>query len=108
MYLCNLFTQPGETDGFKTSDHIKTLEKYLGEKSIDIVIANSKPMKSSLAELYSNAEQKNPIELDKEKLEEMGIYVISDILYTVEGEVYRHDSLKLGYLIFSYLMEGKK
>ena len=108
MYLCNLFTQPGETDEFKTSDHIKELEKYLGEKSIDIVIANSKPMKSSLAELYSNSEQKNPIELDKEKLEEMGVYVISDILYTVEGDVYRHDSLKLGYLIFSYLMEGKK
>lgn len=108
MYLCNLFTQPGETDGFKTSDHIKTLESYLGKGSINIVIANSKPMKSSLAEMYSTAEQKEPIILDKDVVENMGTYVIADELYTIEDKVYRHDSLKLGYLIFSYLMEGRK
>lgn len=108
MYLCNLFTQPGETDGFKTSDHIKTLENYLGKGNIDIVIANSKPMKSSLAEMYANSEQKEPIILDKDVVEEMGTYVIADQLYTIEGNLYRHDALKLGYLIFSYLMEGRK
>lgn len=108
MYLCNLFSQPGETDDFKASDHIKMLENYLGKGKIDIIIANSEPISSSLAKKYATAEQKNPIELDRDKLEEMGVYVIGNKLYTIEDKVYRHDSLYLGYLIFSYLMEGRK
>lgn len=108
MYLCNLFTQPGETDDFKVSDHLKILEKYLGEGTINLVVANSKPMSSALAEKYSTDEQKDPVVLDKETLEKMGVYVISDKLYTISEGFYRHDALKTAYHIFSYLMEGKK
>jgi len=108
MYLCNLFTQPGETDDFTVSDHVKMLEQYLGEGNIDLVVANSKSMSSTLAQKYSVEEQKNPVVLDKEVLENKGIYVISDKLYKIDGGVYRHDSLKTAYLIFSYLMEGKR
>ena len=49
MYICNLFTQPGETDGFKVSDHIKVLENYLGNGSVNLVLANDKPMSSTLS-----------------------------------------------------------
>lgn len=108
MYLCNLFTQPGETDGYKVSDHIKILEQYLGDKSIDIVLANEKPMSSRLAQKYSNDEQKDPVPLDEDVLINAGIYVIKDALYTVDDGYYRHDALKTAYLIFSYLMDGKK
>lgn len=108
MYLCNLFTQPGETDGLKVSDHIRILESYLGDNSIDVVIANSKVMSSSLAQKYSTDEQKDPVVLDNDILEDMGIKVIADKLYKIEGGCYRHDELKTAYLIFSYLMEGKK
>ena len=108
MYLCNLFTQPGETDGLKVSDHIKILENYLGKNTINLVVANNKPMSSKLAEKYSTDEQKDPVLLDAEVLNKMGIYVISDHLYTIEDGYYRHDSLKTSYLIFSYLMEGRK
>lgn len=108
MYLCNLFTQPGETDNLKVSDHIKIIEKYLGKGSIDIVLANSKPMSSALAKKYSNEEQKDPVLLDKDLLEKMGVYIISDIVYKIEDGFYRHDALKTAYLIFSYLMDGIK
>ena len=40
MYICNMMTQPGETDRFKVSDHINTINSYLGKKKIEIVIAN--------------------------------------------------------------------
>jgi uncharacterized cofD-like protein len=108
MYLCNLFTQPGETDNLKVSDHIKILESYLGKNTINLVVANNKPMSSKLAEKYSTDEQKDPVILDAEVLNKMGVYVISDHLYTIEDGYYRHDSLKTSYLIFSYLMEGRK
>ena len=105
MYVCNLFTQPGETDNFKVSDHIKELEKYLGKNSIDVVIANDTVMKSSLASKYSNEEQKDPVILDEEKVNAMHVKVIKSKLYKIEDGVYRHDSLKTAYLIFSYLMD---
>ena len=108
MYICNLFTQPGETDDYKVSDHIKLLESYLGKNTIDIVIANNAKMNSELVKKYSKKEQKDPVELDTETLEKMHKYVIADKLYTVEDNVYRHDSLKTGYLVFSYLMDGVK
>ena len=42
MYVCNIMTEHGETDGYKVSDCIKELNKYVGKKFIDVVIANSK------------------------------------------------------------------
>lgn len=108
LYVCNLFTQPGETDDFTVKDHIDFLEKYLGKGSIDVVIANNAIMSSKLAIKYANEEQKDPVILDMHELEDSNIHVIGDKLFTIEDGVYRHDSLKTGYLIFSYLMDGKK
>lgn len=108
MYICNLFTQPGETDDFTVKNHIEYLEKYLGKNEIDIVIANNEKINSKLAMKYANEEQKDPVVLDTEELEKRNTYVIQDKLYTIENGVYRHDSLKTGYLIFSYLMDGRK
>lgn len=107
MYICNLFTQPNETDGFTVSDHINELEKYLGKNVINVVVANNEAMSSSLAAKYATKEQKDPVILDLNKLQKRNIKVISDKLYTIENDYYRHDSLKVGYLIFSHLMDKK-
>lgn len=106
VYICNLFTQPGETDDFSVKDHIDYIEKYLGRGSIDIVIANNEKIDSELAKKYATEEQKDPVILDVEELKD--IYVIQDKLFTIEGGWYRHDALKTGYLLFSYLMDGRK
>ncbi len=108
LYICNLFTQPGETDNFKVSDHIKLLEEYLGKNSIDIVVANNTKMNSELVKKYSKKEQKDPVILDIDEVKKLGKYVIQDKLFKIEENVYRHDSLKTAYLIFSYLMDGEK
>lgn len=107
MYVCNLFTQPGETDGYKVSDHVKLLEAYLGENTINAVVANSSRMNSNLIKKYETMEQKDQVALDLDNLENMNVKVLADKLYTIEDNVYRHDSLKTAYVIFSYLMEGK-
>lgn len=108
VYICNLFTQPGETDGFTVYDHIKYLEKYLGKGSIDVVIANNEDISSDLAIKYRTEEQKDPVVLNMNELSDKDIYVISDKLFTIEDGWYRHDALKTGYLLFSYLMDGRK
>ena len=106
MYVCNLVTQPGETNNFKVSDHLKMLQKHLGDDGIDIVIANSAPLSKNIAKKYANEEQKDPVILDENKVNKMNIKVIKDNLIMIENNLIRHDSLKVGYLIFSYLMDG--
>lgn len=58
MYVCNMVTQPGETDDFKVSDHLKVLNSYLGIHKIDIVVANTGSIDKEVAEKYSTLEQK--------------------------------------------------
>lgn len=107
MYICNLFTQPGETDNYAVSNHIKTLENYLGNKGIDVVIANNNMLNKELVNIYQTTEQKDPVILDTGNLKKLGIKILADDLAKEEDGVYRHDSLKTAYLIFSYLMDNE-
>lgn len=101
VYSCNLFTQPGETDNFKVSDHIKALNEYLGERKVEYVIANSEKISGTLADKYSTEEQKDPVILDRDELKKICKEAIIDDLVIIENGVFRHDYFKLGYLIFS-------
>ncbi len=105
LYICNLVTQPGETDDFKVSDHIKVLNEYLGDKTINMVLANNVEIPKKIVAKYANEEQKDPVELDEQVLKKMKIKVIKDKIYSVEEGFLRHDILKTGYLVFSILME---
>lgn len=44
VYILNLMTRYGQTDGFGAKDHIRVLEKYLGGKVLDFLLVNSKPI----------------------------------------------------------------
>ena len=102
MYVCNIMTQPGETDKFKVSDHINKLNEYLGERKVDVVIANNGKIEPNIIKKYSSLEQKDPVILDKQNLK--GIEIISDDLITIEEGSLRHDTLKLSLDIFTYLL----
>ena len=105
MYLCNLFTQPGETDSFSVSDHIKMLNSYLKDRKVDVVVANNEKIDPKMAKKYETEEQKDPVLIDYEELKEMGVELIEDDLVIIdEDNTLKHNSLKLSSLIFSYLM----
>lgn len=104
VYTCNLMTQPGETDDFKVSDHIKVLNKYLGKRKIDIVIANNGPIDQKIALKYSTLEQKDPVLLDVKEVKNQNIKIISENLVKIENNLLRHDVLKLGYHLFSLVL----
>ena len=104
MYLCNVVTQPGETDDFTVSDHVKLLNRYLDNKKVDAVIASNAKLDKEIAKKYETEEQKEPVIIDYEELEKVGVELIEDDLIIVEDNILRHNSLKLSSLIFSYLM----
>ena len=108
LYICNLVTQPGETDDFKVSDHINVLEEYLGRGTINMVLANNVEIPHELVLKYATEEQKDPVLLDEAVLKKRKIKVIKDKIYTVEDGFLRHDTLKTAYLVFSILMENKE
>ena len=100
MYVCNLVTQPGETDNYTVSDHVKVLNRYLGTRKIDVVVANNAGVDAHIARRYLDLENKKIVELDT-----VDARVIQDNIFSIENEKIRHNALKTAYLIFSYLME---
>ena len=108
VYACNLFTQPGETDKFKVSDHLKIINSYLGKRKIDVVIANNGKIDQRLAYKYLSTEQKDPVLIDYDETKKNVKKIIEDNLITIENGVFRHDTLKLGYLLFSEVLRLKK
>ena len=104
MYLCNIVTQPGETDNYTVSDHVKLLNRYLDEKKVDVVVASNTKVEDAMAKKYETEEQKDPVKIDYEELEKIGVELIEDNLTTIDDNTLKHNSLKLSSLIFSYLM----
>lgn len=108
MYVCNMMTQPGETDDFKVSDHIRLLNQYLGKRKIDVVVANDGKIDEEMAKRYESLEQKDPVELDRAETESIVERVISGDYVTVKNNLLRHDVMKLSLHIFGYLLEQQK
>ena len=106
LYTCNIVTQPGETDGFTVTDHVKMLNKYLKKRKVDIVIANNGYIDASMADKYKTLEQKDPVIFDSENFKNYDMQVIGDDLVTIYNNMIRHNSLKLGFHIFFYAMNN--
>lgn len=104
MYVCNIMTQPGETDEYKASDHIKAINHYLGNKKVAITLVNNGTISKEIKQKYATLEQKDPVVLDKEELKKIPVRVIEDDFVTVEDDILRHNITKLGFHIFSYIM----
>ena len=106
MYTCNLMTQPGETDDLKVSEHIEIINKYLGNRKVDVVIANDGKIDEKLREKYETLEQKDPVILDLENLKD--IEIISNNYVTIDNNHLRHDTILLSLDIFKFLITNNK
>ena len=104
MYICNVMTQPGETDGFGVSDHVNALEHYLGKDEIDVVIASNTRISYEMLKKYETEEQKDQVMIDYDNIRKGKYELIEDDLITTADGTIKHNSLKLSSVIFSYLM----
>src|SRR6266576_3724449 len=66
VYVCNLMTKPGETDGYKASDFVNEIHRYLGG-SVDRVIINDGPFPADLLKMYAE-ERSEPVIADRAPL----------------------------------------
>ena len=102
MYVCNVMTQPGETDGFTASDHINLLNSYLGKRKIDTVITNSKKVSKKTQKIYETLEQKDLVKIDSKNI---NIEHINKPLIKIENDKLRHDNMKLAHEIMNILVK---
>ncbi len=108
MYLCNIVTQPGETDDFTVGDHVKLINSYLGKRKVDVVVANNEKVEEEMAKKYESEEQKDPVIIDYKELDKIGVELIEGELIEIDNNTLKHDSLVLSSIIFSYLMRKNK
>ena len=105
LYVCNMMTQPGETDKFKVSDHVELLNQYLGKRKIDAVIANDGEIDADMAKRYESLEQKDAVILDEEETSVLVERLIADDYVAVKNNLLRHHVMKVSMHIFGYLLE---
>lgn len=105
MYVCNAFTEQGETNNFTVFDHVKYIEKYIGQNTIDIIVANNGSHEPKYINKYKTEENKELVKVDYDNIYKNGYTLIDCPLLTVENGTLKHDSLKLSSIIFSILLQ---
>ena len=106
IYISNVMTQPGETDNFSVSDHIKTLMKYNGKNSIDYVIANNGTIPEEIKERYLKKGSKL-VDLDYDNIKDLNVEVIeTDLIKIAKGYV-KHDSDHLAQILMTTILDKK-
>ncbi len=102
IYLCNIVTQPGQTDNYTASEHIKAITKYLGEGVLDYVLVNNNFPRKEIIEEYRK-EGADIVALD-ENLEKNSVAVeVADLIENLDQkrvlwdkhDLIRHDPEKL-------------
>ncbi len=105
LYVCNMFTQPGETDNFTVSRHINVLNDHLGKRKVDTVIINDGKIPKEFIKKYHREEEKDPVKIDKDEINKLNVNVIKDNFVVVKSNSLKHDTIKLSLKIFEELIK---
>ena len=100
MYICNVMTQPGETDNMTAADHVGALIDNAGARVCDYVIVNDEPP-SRLLEAYA-VEGQIPVKPDTERIKAMGLEPMVEQMISETATV-RHDPTKLAHAVIKVL-----
>jgi uncharacterized cofD-like protein len=103
VYVCNVMTQPGETDNFNASEHIKILLQHSHARIFDYCILNSGEISKEMLRRYEQ-EGSCRVVCDTRNIVNMGYRVIEDDVIISE-DVVRHDSAKLAKIILGFIDE---
>ena len=105
MYVCNMMSQPGETDNFKASDHVKVINSYL-KRNVDIIVVNDGEIDSNIIEKYKSEEQKDRVIFDKDNLEKLNLKIIHNNYVDTSNGVIRHKVDRLSLDIYGYMIDN--
>lgn len=93
VYVCNVMTQPGETDGYTAADHLDALHRHGLAGLVDVVLVNDAAVSPNLVASYQRFGAR-PVVVDEDRLREAGVKV-THAQVAAESNVVRHDSERL-------------
>ncbi len=101
VYVCNVATQPGETDRLTAADHLRALFDHVGDDLIDYVIVN----RNNLTRIPEGWRAK-PVEVDARRLEELPVVIVEEDVID-PANPHRHDPAKLGAALMRLQQEDR-
>lgn len=97
VYICNVMTQPNETDDFAAEDHLAAIVDHAG-LVIDVMIINGSKPAEGILENYAAMNQ-HPVRCEADKVRDLGVTpFFGDII--AEGDFVRHDPAALAQTVF--------
>ena len=94
LYICNIMTQDGETEGYTAADHLEALLAHGAPRLLDLCLANTAPVGPGLLEKYRE-EDAVPLTVDRERIAAMGLELVERPVASEGGGFARHDPEKL-------------
>jgi len=102
VYVCNVMTQPGETDGFSASDHVRAVRDLVGPDVMTHALVNvQRPRNRPLLARYL-AEGAEPVKADLEAIRQLGVAPVGEALISEEHLV-RHNPDRLAHALLRVL-----
>lgn len=105
IYISNVMTQHGETDGFTVFDHLKAIYHHIGMDLFDTVLVNNTPIPEHILELYEK-EKAFPVVVDREKLSKYNFTILEGSFILIDDAV-RHNASKIADSLESYLFPNQ-
>lgn len=108
IYVCNIMTQPGETDNYTVSDHLKALIQHSGSnKIVDAVLVNDY-LPEKLADTYQKSGS-YPVKLDAQEVKKLGIKIVAKKLIQDNKEgLVRHSSNRVARAVYYWFRKEQK
>ncbi|WP_285889638.1 YvcK family protein [Paenibacillus glycanilyticus] len=98
LFVCNVMTQPGETDGYSVSDHLRAVQDHIGHSLFDYVLVNDGEIPPEVSDKYAEMGS-TQVTLDVDEVTRMGHEVIADRLVLYRTFL-RHDAERLSHHIY--------
>ena len=107
IYVCNIMTQPGETDGYKVSDHLKALLKHSEvEHLVDAILVNDNIPEN--CDKYKEQGQ-YPVILDSMEIKKLGVEIYAKNLIEPNKEgLIRHSSKRVAHSVYTWFKKSQK
>lgn len=93
VYVCNIMTQPGETDGYTAVDHLEAIEQHSARGIVDYIVVNDSVIPESVQQVYRE-EKSTPVIDDTDRLDGRVGILHGNLFLVKDGQV-RHNFIRL-------------
>ena len=107
IYISNIMTEPGQTDNYTLSDHIKAIQEHAGKGIVDYCIYDTGEIIPEFVRRY-NKDGRDLVEQDTAKAKEEGVKLLQRNLSYIDGEFIRHNPEAIASSIIELICEDLK